>query len=411
MEIDYERVFQASPSPCLLLTPDLVIVAANQAAQRTSGLSGGDLLGRKLFDVSPGNPIDPEGRGHDELRASFQRVLETGEQDTVALIRNDVEVPGKPGVFEQRYWNHLATPILGPDGRVQLIRFRTDDVTPFITHLGQLQQEGDVADKRAQLHEAEKEVYLRARELQDLNERLRVAHAQQVRMASALRQAVERQRRFVSEASHDLRNPITGLQIQLEDALADPDADPQQVLNALLRDTQRLNDLIADLLELTRLDAGTHGPAELIDLGQLVTEELKRQHLNAVVRPRLEPGVVVHASRIRLARLLDNLLANADRHAVNEIRVVVTTDAADAVLEVIDDGRGIPDHERERIFERFYRSAASRRSHPHGTGLGLPICREIAKAYGGRLYAADNCPGAHLILRLSLATQTRHRDR
>ncbi|MEU8059681.1 ATP-binding protein [Microbispora bryophytorum] len=113
----------------------------------------------------------------------------------------------------------------------------------------------------------------------------------------------------------------------------------------------------------------------------------------------------VRASVIRLARLLGNLLTNAERHAHTKIEVVVTADPPDAVLEVLDDGLGIPPEDRERVFERRYRREEARVRDPGGSGLGLSIAREIAQEHGGRLYAAEHHGGARFVLRLPLATE------
>ncbi|MGI8329796.1 ATP-binding protein [Actinomadura scrupuli] len=403
-KIDYESAFQALPAPIVLLTRDFVIVAANEACVRASGHRLEELLGRSVFDAFSGGPADPDANGQRALRASLERVVETGRQDTMALQSRGAEVPGRPGVSAERYWNQINAPVFGPDGELRLIIHRFEEVTAFLRRLRR-SGERDTSSTRMELVAIEDEVYARTRELQELNERLRQAHDQQLQIASALQQAIDQQRRFISDASHDLRNPITGLQTRLEDALADPDADPRQVLYSALRDSQRLNDLVADLLELAKLDAATPTPVQPVDLGQLVTEELKSHALTTAVSTRLDPGVVVHASRIRLARLLGNLLTNADRHAAHRIQITVTTDPPDAFLEVVDDGKGIPPAERERVFDRFYRSIASRHLDAGGTGLGLSIAREIAHAYGGDLYVADHPTGGRLVLRLPLATQ------
>ncbi|GGQ10759.1 two-component sensor histidine kinase [Actinomadura coerulea] len=220
-----------------------------------------------------------------------------------------------------------------------------------------------------------------------------------------LEEAVTRERRFVSDASHDLRNPITGLQTRLEVALGEPDdADWKPMVRGALRDTRRLNDIVADLLELSRLDARTPKPVEPVDLAALVRREVGLRAGDAPITTRLEPGVVVRANPVRLSRVLGNLLGNAERHAESRIEVTVARDGGDAVLEVLDDGSGVPEEARERVFERFARLSESRARDPQGTGLGLPIAREIAEIYGGSLRIADSPAGARFVLRLPLIT-------
>lgn len=219
-----------------------------------------------------------------------------------------------------------------------------------------------------------------------------------------LQEASERERRFVSDASHDLRNPIAGLQMRLEVALDEPDDHPwKPLVRAALGDVRRLGDIVVDLLELSRLDARTPRPVERVDLAELVGREVARRDDRIPVETRAAPGVIVMANRVRLSRVLANLLNNAERHARSRITVTVARDGGDAVLEVLDDGSGIPAESRERVFERFARLPESRARDPQGTGLGLPIAREIAEIYDGTLRVADSPRGARFVLRLPLA--------
>ncbi|GAA4570862.1 hypothetical protein GCM10023193_58350 [Planotetraspora kaengkrachanensis] len=403
--VDCRAVFKAIVSPLLVMTPHFVVVAANDSFLKLVGRSQADLLGRDFFAVFPGNPNapnDPDVQGVMRLHASLVRVVATGQRDTMALQRYDIEASGIPGVFEERYWSTINMPVLDPDGEVELIVLRTEDVTEFLQQL-RLSGERDVTRARSELEAMRTDLYARACELQELNEELKQAHRQQRQTTSMLREAIERQRRFVFDASHDLRNPITGLLAELEVAIAEPDSDLHQLLRKLLLDAERLNDIVNDLLELARLDAAPPAPTEPVDLTQLVIDELKRRTLTVAVVTRLERQVVVNASRIRLARLLGNLVNNAERHTSTVIEISVTGDPPDAVLEVIDDGPGIAPADRERIFERLFRLDDACRRDPGGSGLGLPIAREIAHAYGGRLYAADHPTGARFVLRLPLA--------
>ncbi|TDD75821.1 HAMP domain-containing histidine kinase [Actinomadura darangshiensis] len=218
-----------------------------------------------------------------------------------------------------------------------------------------------------------------------------------------LEEASDRERRFISDASHDLRNPIAGLQARMEVALDEPAGyDWKPMVRSALRDAQRLNDIVLDLLELSRLDTRTPQPEEPVDLAALVRREVGRRAGGAPIRTRLEPGVVVQANPVRLGRVLGNLLSNAERHAESRIEVTVARDGGDAVMEVLDDGSGIPEESRERVFERFARLSESEVRDPQGTGLGLPIAREIAEIYGGSLRIADSPRGARFVLRLPL---------
>ncbi|RSN58259.1 sensor histidine kinase [Actinomadura sp. WAC 06369] len=228
-----------------------------------------------------------------------------------------------------------------------------------------------------------------------------------------------RQRRaFIADASHELRTPLTGLRTRIELALAAPgDADLPETLDGALRDVERLHRIVDDLLALARLDAGEEPAREPVDLGALVESELAVRTAPVPLNAKVETGVIVEGNPIRLGRLLVNLLANAERHAVGLIEVEVRRDGAEAVLEVRDDGPGIPPADRDRVFERFTRLDSARSRVDGGTGLGLAVARATAVSHGGRLYAADTgrdtgreARGARFVLRLPLLQGPDGRD-
>ncbi|MEU8348907.1 HAMP domain-containing sensor histidine kinase [Streptomyces sp. NPDC048845] len=213
----------------------------------------------------------------------------------------------------------------------------------------------------------------------------------------ALERSVERQRRFVADASHELRSPIASLRTQLEVAEAHPEL---LDLPGAIEDTVRLQALAADLLLLARLDAGERPPADArVDLGALVREEVSQRADPVPVDVSVAGECEVSGSRGQLARVLGNLLDNARRHAESRVAVSVRREGADAVLEVSDDGAGVPEAERERIFERFVRLDDARSRDDGGAGLGLAIARDVAVRHGGSLTVAG---GAVFRLRLPL---------
>ncbi|MFE7125411.1 ATP-binding protein [Streptomyces sp. NPDC057617] len=217
---------------------------------------------------------------------------------------------------------------------------------------------------------------------------------------TALEAAVDRQRRFVADASHELRSPIASLRTQLEVG----DAHPELLdVPGAVADTVRLQRLAADLLLLARLDAGERPGQSRLDLGALVREEVSQRTPDTIpVALDVGKGLEVAGSRGQLARVLGNLLDNAQRHARGSVRASVHR-AADGrvVLAVTDDGAGVPVAERERIFERFVRLDEARGRDDGGAGLGLAIARDVAERHGGTL-KATNSPkgGAHFELRL-----------
>ncbi len=215
--------------------------------------------------------------------------------------------------------------------------------------------------------------------------------------------AVERQRRFASDASHDLRSPLTAIHTEIEEALLHPeDTDWENTAQTLLDSVERLQSLVTSLLQVARLDAGAPARRDPVDLAELVTSELALRPRGVAIAERLTPGVTVSGDRLHLARLLGNLLDNAERHAESTVTVTVIREGGTGVLEVLDDGDGIPPEQREAVFQRFVRLDSSRKKDAGGTGLGLPIARQIAENHGGTLRIAD-CPrGARFVLRLPL---------
>ncbi|GAA1275521.1 HAMP domain-containing sensor histidine kinase [Sphaerisporangium rubeum] len=220
-----------------------------------------------------------------------------------------------------------------------------------------------------------------------------------------LRQSVERQRRFASDASHDLRSPITAMRAQIEEGLLHPaDTNWVKTGEALMTSLDRLQAIVTDLLLIARLDAGERIVRGYLDLSELVRTELNHRTRRRRVVLGLEPGVVVSGDRLQLARLLTNLLDNAERHATSTVTVLVRHRNGKAVLEVVDDGDGIPADQREVVFQRFTRLPAGRAKDQQGTGLGLAIAREIAHRHNGTLRLEDSPAGARFVLTVPLLT-------
>ncbi|MFJ1834946.1 sensor histidine kinase [Streptomyces sp. NPDC088175] len=207
---------------------------------------------------------------------------------------------------------------------------------------------------------------------------------------TALEASVERQRRFVADASHELRSPIASLRTQLEVGAAHPEL---LDVPGAVADTVRLQGLAADLLLLARLDAGERPGRTVLDLGALVREEVSQRTGDRIAVTVSVPDsgpdagrYEVAGSRGQLARVLGNLLDNAERHARSAVTVSVgAAEGGGVAVAVTDDGAGVPPEERERIFERFVRLDDARARDDGGAGLGLAIARDVTARHGGRL--------------------------
>ncbi|MFC4015369.1 sensor histidine kinase [Nonomuraea purpurea] len=222
-----------------------------------------------------------------------------------------------------------------------------------------------------------------------------------------LDRAMKQQRQFTSDASHDLRSPIAAMRAEVEDALQAPrDTSVTTMGKSILGSLDRLEAIVSNLLALAKLDAGAPYTDEPIDLAELTNTECQtRRPTSKRLICRLESGVLVRGDRLQLTRLITNLLDNADRHADSTVTVTVRQAAQDvAELEVVDDGPGIDPDKRELVFERFTRLDAARNKDAGGTGLGLPIARQIAESFGGTLRIEDSDRGARFVLRIPQMT-------
>ncbi|MEV4173400.1 HAMP domain-containing sensor histidine kinase [Nonomuraea sp. NPDC049709] len=220
-----------------------------------------------------------------------------------------------------------------------------------------------------------------------------------------LKRELRKKQRFASDAAHELRTAIAGLRTELEEARLYPDeTDLGDLLTRALRDVDRLSMIITDLRILAEMESGPPVRPQHVDLAELVRGEIARRSDRIEVQLRLEPGMTVQVVPIRIGRVLTNLLDNAQRHCRHLVEVRLCRDDGHAVLTVSDDGEGVAECERERIFQRFTRLKAARRLDGSGTGLGLAIARDIARAHFGTLHAGESeTGGASFVLRLPLA--------
>jgi signal transduction histidine kinase len=207
-----------------------------------------------------------------------------------------------------------------------------------------------------------------------------------------VREAGERQRRFVADAAHELRSPVASIRQHAEVASVHPETtDVHELATTVGAEGIRLQGLVDDLLLLARLDEGNTSSAAEVDLDDLVLAEAER--LRASTSDEVRTGDV-HAGRINgdarsLERLVRNLSENAARHA-GTIAFGLAAQNGHVTLTVDDDGPGIPAAERERVFERFVRLDEGRGRTDGGTGLGLAIVREVARAHGGDVTLGDS---------------------
>jgi PAS domain S-box-containing protein len=339
-----------------MIDPQGIITSWNPGAQRIKGYTPEEIIGQSFHRFYPEEEV---------LAGKCELELE------VALREGRFEEEGwrvrKDG---SRFWaNVIITPLRDSTGK----------------HIGFAKVTRDLTDRRNQEEE-----------------RMRLAHAQE-----ALRLRDE----FLSIASHELKTPLTALQLQLQslrERLEKTEPKLSDKLDRAARSGERLADLIESLLDVSRIATGRFDlNPQSFDLTDALHESLERLRESAA-RARCElsvtadPAIVGTWDKLRLEQVINNLLSNALKYAAGTpIHVTLRQEGDTAVLEVCDKGPGIPEAALPRIFDRFERAAAMH--HYGGLGLGLYVVREIIKAHNG-MVSVRNLPegGACFTVRLPI---------
>ncbi|MEU1627420.1 HAMP domain-containing sensor histidine kinase [Streptomyces sp. NPDC020096] len=229
----------------------------------------------------------------------------------------------------------------------------------------------------------------------------------------------EASRRFVADMSHELRTPLTAITAVTEVLEEEADSlDPmiEPAVRLVVTETRRLGDLVENLMEVTRFDAGTAKlRADEVDVADMVTACIDTRAWLDAVELDAPRGILVRLDPRRLDVILANLIGNALKHGGSPVRVTVRTEdgggglrAGELVVEVADNGPGIPEDVLPHVFDRFYKADASR-ARSEGSGLGLSIALENAHIHGGTITAANRPEGgAVFTLRLPIPPAEHH---
>ncbi|ANQ85712.1 hypothetical protein dqs_2682 [Azoarcus olearius] len=389
----YRRVFEATPAPYLLMAPDFTIVAVNEAYLKATLTRREEILGRYMFEVFPDNPADPFAQGVAALKASLERVLQTGKTDTMPVQKYDVRRPAEQGGgFDERYWSPVNSPVLGDDGRVLYIIHRVEDVTDFMRMKQQAAAETKDSEALSRrIHELEAEMFQRARERVETNRRLHEAN----QSLAALDRA---KTAFFSNVSHELRTPLTLMLGPLEDILQQAsglDDAQREELELAHRNALRLLKLVNTLLEFARIEAGRvaarYEPTDLAsftsELASVFRSAVERAGLSLIVDcPPLSE--MVYVDRGMWEQIVLNLISNAFKFTLHGEIVVRLRARGDHVeLRVRDTGTGIPEHDLPHLFERFYQAEGRHGRTQEGAGIGLALVHELVHLHGGTVRA------------------------
>jgi signal transduction histidine kinase/ActR/RegA family two-component response regulator len=414
-EVDYQQLFDAAPSSYLVLDADLVIVAVNQAYLAATATDRKALLGRPIFQAFPDNPDDPTADGVRNLRRSLETVLATGRADTMALQRYDIQVDRDKagGHYVQRYWSPVNTPVLGADGRLTHIIHRVEDVTEFVWRHGvDRNQQRAAAELQMQVDRMEADLFVHARELQDVNRQLRDAYAELAGADQKLHEQQQAKDRFIATLSHELRNPLAAVLAATE--ILALDAGGHSALAVLRRQVNALVQMTDDLLNASRALTGrlevVRRPLDLRTTVETIVQDRWPEYLRTdrtlrvslPVRP-----VPVDGDAVRLCQMLDNLLSNARKYTrpSGTVQVELAVANGHAVLTVRDDGIGFDPAAADQLFDVFARAVPSGMTDAGGLGLGLAIVRGIVELHGGTVsaHSAGPATGAEFRVELPLA--------
>lgn len=227
-------------------------------------------------------------------------------------------------------------------------------------------------------------------------------------MAAELAEVDRMRRDLIANVSHELRTPISALQAVLENLVDGVEPPEESTLRTMLSQVERLGGLVAQLLDLSRLESGVvpleRKRFEVRTLLEQAVEEARLNTTQVAMSVNVQPeGLDLDADPERVHQVIANLLDNALRHSPEDGRIEVRARRGEAsvTIEVSDEGPGIPEEEASRVFERFYRADSARSHTDGGSGLGLAISRWIVDLHGGQIRAEQGDPvGCRMVVEL-----------
>ncbi|MFO1476418.1 MAG: ATP-binding protein [Verrucomicrobiota bacterium] len=341
---------------------------------------------RRGEQISPANPALPLKAPRFYTRdadGKSWRIGVLGNPYTTLILAADMgEFNDRMARLEKTYLAALAVILVLVAGSAWLVARRALGPVAALTE----------AAERVTARGLDQRIPEMARE-EEFNRLITVFNAMLDRLERSFRQAT----RFSADASHELKTPLSRLQVELEQALAAAPAgsSQQQTFASLLDEVCRLKSIVHKLLLLSLADAGRLNlNLEPVDLAQMtgnVVQDCRAQAPRLKVEQILEPGIHVNADPELMEQVLQNLATNAIKYNMpnGTIRFSLSTEADRILLRVANTGPGIPASDRERIFERFYRSDPSRSGRVDGAGLGLSLAREIVRGHGGDLVLGE----------------------
>ncbi len=373
---EINSVFESLPGLYLVLTPELAIVSVSDAYLEATMTTRSGILGHNLFDVFPDNPDELNATGVSNLRASLNRVIQNSAPDTMAIQKYDVRRPD--GIFEERYWSPINSPVFGADRRIKYIVHRIEDVTEFVRYRSQPSESG--AELSARVQQMEAEIFRSSQKLQATNLQLEAANKEL--------------EAFSYSVSHDLRAPLRGIdgyvRMLQEDCAARLDAEGNRMLDVVSSEARRMGRLIDDLLWFSRL-----GRQQLertpVDMMSLVRAVIESTTVAAHSRPCFELKFLppAHGDVAMLRQVFANLISNAVKFSSRQATPVIEIGSGsldgDFIYYVKDNGVGFDEKYEKKLFSVFQRLHSELEF--EGTGVGLALVQRVIHRHGGKIWA------------------------
>lgn len=410
---DFQALFESIPSPCLALDPQLRVIAVSYAYASATMQRREDMLGRTMFDIFPDNPDDPSADGVRNLHASLQRVLRHKVADVMAVQKYDItRPPEQGGGFEVRYWNPVNSPVLDERGEVRYIIHRAEDITEFILLKEQRLAENRLTDSlREQAEKMEADIYARAKEVAESNDRLHQANGELARLYDKTRELDRLKTQFFANISHELRTPLTLIlgPVAKQLAIQELPTACRRDLEVVERNARLLYRHVNDLLDVAKLEAGRmvlhYAEIDLARFTRVIVSHFESLAENRGIAYGAEtpPTLNAQVDGEKFQRILLNLLSNAFKFVPDggAIQVHLRHDQRHLHLQVQDNGPGIPEDMRQAVFEPFRQVEGGSTRQRGGTGLGLAIVRELAQLHGGTVHL-EGSPGGGALFTLKL---------
>lgn len=406
MDIDFRLLFESAPSLYLVLMPDadFTIAAVSNSYLAATMTTRKNIIGKKLFDVFPDNPNDPNATGTRNLRDSLLRVLTHHQADIMPVQKYDIRKQDCEGAeFEVRYWNPVNTPVI-QNNQVIFIIHRVEDVTEFILlKQRDMQQSSIINDLTTRTSQMENDIILRGQELRKLSNDLQTLNHSLELMVEERTRALNQKNRDLEQyafaAAHDLQAPLriicNYIDILQADHINGLDPDGVQLIEDIKGSTIRMRDLINGLLNYT-VTSHNELTFEELNLNAIVAEikEILKdsiQENQAKIEHNLLPSIF--ANRSLILQLFQNLISNSIKYHSDRpltIKITGVKSEQNIVLVVEDNGIGFEQTNANKIFGLFTR-LHRQESYP-GTGLGLALCRRVVERHNGTI-AAEGWPG------------------